>query len=180
MKYLLILSALSFLLLSCGSKSSSADAAQQGEQLHQQFGQLSDPESGLLNKEMASDYLAKVADLMAAAPNDTAIAIHLYRAAEVARAMNQAPLAIEYYEYIAKNFPNFSRIAETYFMRAFTYDENLKDLEQAELAYESFIQQFPDHDFADDAAILLKNLGKSDEEILRELEASLANPAPAN
>ncbi len=180
MKYLLVAAILSFCVVSCGKTNRGEDLVQMSEQLHEQFGQLSDPESGLLKQDVATDYLAKVAHIATSFPRDTAIAMHLYRAAEVARAMNQAPLAIDYYQRITKDFPNFSRAAEAYFMLAFTYDENLKDLEQATIAYERFIKQYPAHDFADDAAILLKNLGKSDEEILQELEASLANPAASN
>lgn len=168
--FLPILSALSFLLLAC---STSTDLSQQLQKLATSFANLSDAETGLLDQAAANTYLEEVAILLKDHPSDTAIALPLYRAAEVARAMGQAPLAISYYERIAKDFPAFSRVGEANFMLAFTYDEDLKDMEKAKLAYEHFINNFPTHDFADDAQMLLGNLGKTDEEILRELEAKI-------
>ncbi len=164
-------------LLACTRGSS---LPEQLQALETAFASLSDPDTGLLNQTAANTYLEEVAVLLKDHPTDTAIALPLYRAAEVARAMGQAPLAISYYEQIAKNFLDFNRVGEANFMLAFTYDEDLKDLEKAKTAYEYFIEHFPNHDFADDAQMLLKNLGKTDEEILRELEALIEAQAAEN
>lgn len=52
-------------------------------------------------------------------------------------------------------------------MRAFTLDSDLKRLDEAKALYEQFVADYPDDDFVDDAHILLENLGKDDEEIIR-------------
>jgi TolA-binding protein len=38
------------------------------------------------------------------------------------------------------------------------------------VAYEAFLKKYPNDDFADDAQFLLKNLGKSPEEIIKGFE----------
>jgi TolA-binding protein len=97
-------------------------------------------------------------------------ALPLYRAAEVVRAMNNAVRAASFYEMTHKNYPSFSKAGEALFMLGFTYDEDLNNEAKAKETYELFLQQYPDHPFADDTQILINNLGKTDEEILRELE----------
>ncbi|MEL7161156.1 MAG: tetratricopeptide repeat protein, partial [Bacteroidota bacterium] len=75
------------------------------------------------------------------------------------------------YERVHKDFPNFSKAGESLFMLAFTYDEDLDDIDKARATYERFIAEYPNHGFADDAQMLIGNLGKTDEEVLRELES---------
>lgn len=56
-------------------------------------------------------------------------------------------------------------------MIGFVYENDLNDLENAKQTYEAFLQKYPnDPDFADDAQMALKNLGKSPEELIKEFE----------
>ncbi|MEM9836631.1 MAG: tetratricopeptide repeat protein [Bacteroidota bacterium] len=140
------------------------------------FSQLTDPETGLLNEEAATEYVNNAMAFAKQSGQDTVAALPLYRAAEVARALGKPAQAIEIYQSVIDQYSSFSKAAEAQFMLAFSYDEDLNDLEKARTAYETFIDKYPTHGFADDAEMLLSNLGKSDEEILRELEAKLAQP----
>ena len=56
------------------------------------------------------------------------------------------------------------------FLKAFILEDNLKNIDAAEQAYQSFIDKYPNHHFADDAQFSLNNLGKTDAEIQQELE----------
>lgn len=150
------------------------DPQVQRAKLMEDFGKIADNETGLINEEAAAAYLSDAISLADANPSDTLAALPLYRAAEVARALGNPGQAIELYQRVIRDYGSFSKAAEAQFMLAFSYDEDMNDFDTAEQEYERFIKNYPDHGFADDAEMLLQNLGKSDEEILRELEAAAA------
>ena len=52
------------------------------------------------------------------------------------------------------------------FLKAFTYDNDLKKVEEARVLYNEFLKKYPNDEFADDTKFLLENLGKDDEEII--------------
>ncbi|MEL6357812.1 MAG: tetratricopeptide repeat protein [Bacteroidota bacterium] len=147
------------------------------DSLDKLFQQLADANTGRLNEEAAKTYLSAAQILAKDYPTDTSAALPYYKAAEVARALGQSKTALEIYQQVIEQYPGFHKVPEARFMLAFTYDEDLNDLTSAKAAYEQFIQLHPEHTFADDAEMLLRNLGKSDEEILRELEAMQAQAA---
>ena len=71
------------------------------------------------------------------------------------------------YDAIYTQYPQYEKAAQALFLKAFTYDNDLKDKGTAKALYEEFLQKFPNDDFADDTQFLLKNLGKNDEEIIK-------------
>lgn len=103
-------------------------------------------------------------------PTDSLSAPYLFKAAEIAAAIGQPTRAIDLYNWIARQFPDHPRAGTSLFMQAFLLDEDLKNLEAARRAYTHFLERYPQHELADDAQLLLDNLGKSDADILRELE----------
>ena len=135
------------------------------------FQAVSNPTTGELNPQACKDFVSAATQLSDKFPSDTLAAMPLYRAAEVVRAMNDPQLTANIYRKVYDNYPAFSKAPEALFMLGFTYDEDLEDLEKAKATYNDFLQKHPNHSFADDTEMLLKNLGKSDEEILKELEA---------
>jgi TolA-binding protein len=102
-------------------------------------------------------------------PNADNAADYLHKAAETARAMRTIPKALSLYDWILDRYPNHSKAPQALFLKAFTYDNNLGDIESAREHYEAFLAKYPEDDFADDTEFLLENLGKSDEEILEAL-----------
>jgi len=135
------------------------------------FNAVSDPNTGTLDMVASQDFARIARELADKFPGDTAVAMPFYRSAEVVRAMNDPKRAATIYKDVYERFPDFSKAPEAMFMLAFTYDEDLKDYDAARATYTDFLAKYPKHSFADDTEMLLSNLGKSDEEILRELEA---------
>ena len=176
MKGFISLSILSLLVLFGCSKSSPLD---QRMAIMDRFEQLADPATGMLNLEASAVFVEDARAFSDAYPSDTMAAMPLYRSAEISRSLGKAKETIDTYQKILERYPTFHKAAEAQFMLAFSYDEDLKDIEKARQAYTEFIQQHPNHTFADDAQMLLSNLGKSDEEILQELEARLKENAEA-
>ncbi|MCC6726999.1 MAG: tetratricopeptide repeat protein [Saprospiraceae bacterium] len=103
-------------------------------------------------------------------PEDSTSMKYLAKAGETARLLQQFDKALEIFSKIEKNYPNTKEAGAAMFMKAFTLDNDLKRLDEAKTAYEAFLQKYPKDEFADDAQFLLKNLGKSPEELIKEFE----------
>jgi outer membrane protein assembly factor BamD (BamD/ComL family) len=120
-------------------------------------------------KEML-DLYTKFADTY---PKDTMAPVYLYKAANLSMNTNQNENAIVLLDRIIKDYSDYSKLPETYFLKAFIYDNNVKNINKAREAYTVFLQKFPKSDLADDATISLDNLGKTPELIIKEFEAKL-------
>ncbi|MEZ4898898.1 MAG: tetratricopeptide repeat protein [Saprospiraceae bacterium] len=94
---------------------------------------------------------------------------YLHQAGQTARSIRTFRKAISLYDWIFSKYPNDPRAGQALFLEAFTYDNELKEIDIARKLYEQFIAKFPKDELVDDAQFLLKNLGKSDDEILQEL-----------
>lgn len=73
--------------------------------------------------------------------------------------------AIEDYKLFVKSFPDNEKVPNVKFLIAFTYHNNLNDLDNAKKEYEKFISQYPDSPLKVSAEFELKNIGKTIEEI---------------
>lgn len=135
------------------------------------FPKVSDAQTGLPNPKNSKDFVKAAVALSDRNPADTLAADPLYKAAEVARGLNDSRQAADIYRKLYDRYPNYSKAPEALFMLAFTYDENLKDYDRARATYEEFLAKHPDHFFAKDAPLMIKNLGKTSEELLKELES---------
>ncbi len=95
---------------------------------------------------------------------------YLLRAGEMASLINQHTKSLGYYERILAEYPGHPKAATAMFMKGYTLDDKLGRLEEAKAVYDAFLAKYPDNDFADDTEFLLKNLGKSEEEIIKQFE----------
>ena len=134
--------------------------------LEQEIGAEARPDA-----EKLDTLMVKLENYASAFPQDTLSANLLYRAGEIARMNGQFEKALEIYEGIIGKHTEAPEAARALFMKGFTLDNDLKRLDEAKAVYEDFLQKYPNDDFADDANFLLKNLGKTEEEIIREFEA---------
>ncbi|NOR44949.1 MAG: outer membrane protein assembly factor BamD [Candidatus Delongbacteria bacterium] len=73
--------------------------------------------------------------------------------------------AIEDYKLFLKSFPKSDKVANVKFLIAFTYHNNLEDLDNATKEYNEFIKQYPNSPLKVSAEFELKNIGKTIEEI---------------
>lgn len=108
-------------------------------------------------------------------PESASSADKLYKAAEVARSIRSFDKALELYKVIYDKYPDHEKAPQSLFMQAFTLDSDLKRVEEARDIYKAFISTYPEDDFADDAQVLLDNLGKDDEEIIEAITKGKQN-----
>lgn len=107
-------------------------------------------------------------------PEDSLSPFYLYKAAELTIYMQQGIKAISYLKRIEQYYPDYSDLSSVLFLIGFTYDNDVRDYDSAKQYYSLFLEKYPDHQLANDTKILIQNLGKSPEELIREFEAKNA------
>ncbi len=123
-----------------------------------------------LNEVMARLYVDASEAAVMANPKLPQAAEYLHRAAETARTLRNIPKAITIYDWIIEKYPTDKRGATSLFLKAFTFDNDLKDFVNAKKYYEEFLAKYPNNEFTESAKFLLENLGKSEEELKQILE----------
>jgi len=121
----------------------------------------------------AKDMIALYGDFVKKYPDDEKAEDYLFKAGEVSMGTMQSNVAIKYFEQYYLKFPKAEKAPYSLFMQGFIYETQLQNTEKAKWCYEKFISDFPDHKLAQDAKYSIANLGKSEEELIREFEAKL-------
>ena len=135
-------------------------------------------EAALFNEDMTANDEAVPAAIEAFSkyaeenPEATNAAEYLFKAFEVSINTKQDPMqSIDFGERLLKDYPKFDKNDVVLFMLAtFVYDEQLHDLDKARECYQQVIDNYPQSPFADDAAISIKHLGMSPEELIKMFE----------
>ena len=136
---------------------------------------LVNPDELGVNKAASLKYVDAVEALALVSPNDTLVPGNLYTAAEVARSMRTFPKAMSLYDWLIDTYPKHDKTPNALFIKGFILEQDYNRPEEAKELYTRFVTEFPDHDMVESAKFLLKNLGKSDKEILQEIESAKQN-----
>lgn len=121
----------------------------------------------------AKDMIALYADFVKKYPDDPKSEDYLFKAGEVSMGTMQSNVAIKYFEQYYDKYPKTDKAPYSLFMQGFIYETQLKNIEKAKWCYEKFINDFPTHKLAEDAKYSIANLGKSEEDLIREFEAMM-------
>jgi outer membrane protein assembly factor BamD (BamD/ComL family) len=124
----------------------------------------------MIDREMAQDLIDKYIEFADAFPNDPEAPATLFKAGDMAMNLNMPQKAIDIFDRIMTNYPDYEKTPQCLFLKGYVYENDFRDLPRAKEIYEEFLQKYPDDEFADDAAISIQNLGKSPEELIREFE----------
>ena len=111
-------------------------------------------------------------------PADSMAVEYLFKAAEFCLNLGEGQRAIALYDRVIIEYPDFRKVPECLFLKAYVYENYLGDLENAKAIYLLFIERYPDNEFADDAQVSIQNLGKSPEELIRQFEEQQAISDP--
>jgi len=123
------------------------------------------------NPQAAENLIAEYELFVLTYPKDTMAPEYLFKAAELAMAISSSARALKLYGTVYQDYPNHHKAGTSLFLMGFVNDDQLKNLVEARKYYQQFIAEFPEHNLTDDATFSLENLGKSDEDIIREFEA---------
>jgi TolA-binding protein len=102
---------------------------------------------------------------------DTIAPDYFFRAAGIATATGNYDQAIGLYSTLNDRYPAYRYVVEALYQEAMIYDSNLSGQDaKAKTLYEQIIKDYPKHKLATDAKTAIKNLGKSDEDLVKEFE----------
>ncbi|MCB0514762.1 MAG: tetratricopeptide repeat protein [Chitinophagales bacterium] len=167
MKPLLILSIVCSLFLAACNNGNNKEKEQEN---------IAAAEKELFGNQNAASFDSKKAESLAQSyeqyasnySDDPKAPEYLFKAGEVLRSAHQFDAAIDNYKKIYEKYPNFNKTPQSLFLIGFTYENDLKNITEAQKYYELFLQKYPNHEMADDAKFLLQNLGKSPEDIIKD------------
>ncbi|MBK6481393.1 MAG: tetratricopeptide repeat protein [Saprospiraceae bacterium] len=133
-------------------------------------GKMYDDTLHQFNETAATQYVDATEAYVLINPDDPESPDLLNKAAETARSLKTFNKAISLYDWVIEKYPTSKLASQALFLKAFTFDNELHDIENAKFYYEEFIKRYPTNDFADDAKVLMDNLGKSDQEFLQSIQ----------
>ncbi|MBA3901110.1 MAG: tetratricopeptide repeat protein, partial [Bacteroidetes bacterium] len=105
-------------------------------------------------------------------PDDNLSAEYLFKAGEVSLGLNEPEKSLDYFKKVCDNFPDSEKASYSLFLQAYVLDNYINDILAGEV-YKDFIEKYPDHQMVKDAEFSIQNLGKSDEQLIKEFEAKL-------
>lgn len=180
MRILLILLLNAVFLTGCqtdGAKAPAAetmDAATLSKKIEETRNLIYNEKDNKFDSQKAMDYIQYCQSFAEAAPQDPNAAKYLFQAAETARSIKKYNRALTIYDQIYKDFSSYSKAPQAMFLKAFTLDSEMQQYDKAKVLYQEFMEKHPQDEFADDTKFLLENLGKSDEEIIKQFEEQQA------
>ena len=103
-------------------------------------------------------------------PEDSISPIYLFKSGEMFRAANNGKMSVKYYQRLIDEYPYSEKVPVAIFLQGFVYENILTDMVNASKFYKLYLEKYPNGEFAKDAAVLIENLGKSPEEMIKEFE----------
>lgn len=141
------------------------------------FKEIKSLESKLRKAKTVTDEMPAAQDLVKKSqtyselfPQDEKTADIIFKAADLARGIGEYGKAIQLWGQVWRKYPNFDKAPDAIFMQAFTYENNLKDIQNAKRYYLQVIEKFPKNPLREQAVIALKNLGRSPEDLIKEFQ----------
>jgi tetratricopeptide (TPR) repeat protein len=127
--------------------------------------------AAILDPHLASEAVQYYTQFASVFPQDSNSAMFLFRASDIeCNAMHLYDQALAHLQQITEKHPEFRKLPVVYFQIGVIYDDNLNDDVKAKVAYEKFLEKFPDHPLASQVKALIGYLGKTNEELLKEFE----------
>lgn len=162
------------LLIACSFFSCSSDPDKQTDERSQLILKIDsigkkmfNPANMEFNPNLASEGINAFNEFIQKFPKDTLVPEYLFRMSDLYRASGNYSKAIEALAEICNKHKNYRKVPESLFLQGFYFQEYLKDTANARHYYRELISKYPNHDFADDAQVLLT---KTEDEILKSIE----------
>ena len=127
-------------------------------------------ETGFIKKNVVA--YAKEAELYMSIYGDSLAAEHLFNAADLYRGIGDFTKALDTWYIVYKSYDRdgHPKAPHAMFQCGFTYDSILNNKYLAKTLYKMFLKRYPDHALAKDATLLLANMDKSPEDLIKEFQ----------
>jgi len=165
--YLLVLSFMPFVFFpSCKGPKNDQQKIEEMEKI------LMEAQGGALDPQLGNEMIKNYVDFVNKNHKNELAPTYLFRAADIALNMDEPERSIHFLEQIQKNYPEFEKIEDVLFLKGFIYENNIRNLGKAKEAYDEFLNKYPEHEMADEVRMIIQNLGKTPEELIKEFEAN--------
>ncbi len=105
---------------------------------------------------------------------DTLAPEFLMKAGEVQSNVLHTERAIELLDRVINNYPDFEDVPMCYFLKGNAYDLNCQ-YDKAKVAYQEFVDKYPDHFMAEQTRKMLPRIGMTPEQMLEDILASASD-----
>ncbi|MDD4150582.1 MAG: hypothetical protein PHE33_11215 [Bacteroidales bacterium] len=122
------------------------------------------------DREKALEMIAKYLEYVEQYPDDSLCPEYLFKSAEIAMNFSQPHNSIRYLTQIEDNYLRYPKYPTVIFMKAFVYDNHIKDIEKAKTYYLRYVEKYPNHTFVTDAKAAVMFMGLTDDELLKLFE----------
>lgn len=139
-----------------------------------------DIQNNLVDSEMGMRLIENYVNFSSRFPEDSLAPVFWHRAAQVAANIHRPDLAVVYLDTIINNYAGYQQLAECYFYKGFVLENVAQDMDNAKIAYQTFVDKYPNDPLANDAKVLIENLGLSPEELLAKVLQNSDTSALAN
>lgn len=123
-----------------------------------------------IDRNLAKALIDKSVTFAEAFPEDQFSPGFLFRAGNVAVGIGSFADAANYFEMVHQKYSSYERAPDALFLEGFTYENHLNNIEKAKECYTSFLSRFPDDELAEQVKIVLENIGKSPEELVKSFQ----------
>jgi tetratricopeptide (TPR) repeat protein len=125
-----------------------------------------------LNRSTAIMAVKAFTDFAYAFPSDSLAPEYLFKAADISySALQEYKQSIVYYQTITTKYPDYKKSAFALMRQGMIYDDDIQNGEEkAKSVYEEVIRKYPHTLFAQQAGMLIDQLGKSSQQMIREFE----------
>lgn len=170
MKKIIFIGFLISLIYSCNSKTNVEEKNKLLVKIQQNEKKLYNDSLMELDVSIADSTVLLYARFANEYSDDSSSAEYLFRAAEICKALNKGKQSLSYYERVENDYPNFAKMPICIFMQGFVYENLLMNIEKAKENYQRFIEKYPKHPLVKDTKVLIENLGKSPEELIKSFQ----------
>lgn len=101
-------------------------------------------------------------------PSDSLTPSYLIKAAETQANILNTDYAVQLYQRIIDNYPDFEDVPMCLFLMGNAYEQNCQ-YDKAKAAYQDFVEKYPDHYMAETARLMISMVGMSPEEMLETI-----------
>lgn len=124
----------------------------------------------VMDKEVARKAISDFSNYAGYCENDSLAPVFYLKAGQVAQAIGSYSQAQAMLNNCLNKYPQFKNKGAVLFLLAQLYDDAkmLNDEPKAKEYYEQIIKEYPKSSYAGDAMASIKNLGKTDEELVQE------------
>ncbi len=154
------------MLISCSS-----DQGKKKSIIKEMESKLFSDENKMIDRGKAGELMKVYISFADEYPDASETPEYLFKAGDMSMNLNMPQQAIQVFDRIINKYPDYEKAPQCLFLKGYVYENEIGDLNAAKKIYEEFIAKYPDDEFADDAAVSIKNLGKSPEELIKEFEA---------